>query len=279
MILVNPPQEKPEGFLTGGKNCHDCEDEALLTERPPVDQVLAPEGVSEHPKGDARQLQVEGWRWALGKQALFGILGANLLLSTGLVQAALSEPVDGMAYDDVLDLCWLQDVSILGTRTWDDANAWAAGLTVGGQTGWRLARVSNASPTASLFDCSSGTEQECINRGNELGYMYYYNLTPASDIPPTDFGPDLTGNQGPFLSIPNKIWSGTARSSNIAWFFAPIIGLQSLGAKSNLEYGWAARPGQCPTAQPVPALGVWELGVLGLLLMLLARARLRGFGA
>lgn len=41
-------------------------------------------------------------------------LAAALLLGAGAaqVQAALSEAVDGMVYDDVLDLCWLQDVSV-----------------------------------------------------------------------------------------------------------------------------------------------------------------------
>jgi len=50
-------------------------------------------------------------------RVLSGVLAGSLLLATGAVQAGLSEPVDGMVYDNVLDLCWLQDASASGQLT------------------------------------------------------------------------------------------------------------------------------------------------------------------
>ena len=204
------------------------------------------------------------------RRALGGVLAAGLLLGTGLVQAALSEPVDGMVYDDVLDLCWLQDVGTSGPRNWGDAVAWAEDLVFGGHTDWRLARMSSTSPTQSITFCTSTNEEACRTSGNELGYMFFHNLT--GDFP-------KTGNQGPFTDIPEFIWSGTEFSAVFAWFFVANGGGQLFVDKDLQLFGWAVRPGQCRAApgrpEPIPAVGAWGLGVLGLLLMLLARARLR----
>jgi len=59
----------------------------------------------------------------VGTRALSGVLAGGLLLATGAVQAELSEPVDGMVYDDALDLCWLQHANASGSLSWDDAVA------------------------------------------------------------------------------------------------------------------------------------------------------------
>jgi hypothetical protein len=189
-----------------------------------------------------------------------------------------------MVYDDVLDLCWLQDVSTSGERTWDDAVAWAEGLEFGDYDDWRLARMSDQQSIApqEVVDCAGVTRQDCIDSGNELGYMFYYNLTPPGDTPPTDFGTDLSGDQGPFTGISAGIWSGTENSANSqsAWWFVFVNGDNSPGGKAGGFNAWAVRDGQCRAmpgapAAPIPAVSAWGLGVLGLLLMLLARARLR----
>jgi hypothetical protein len=207
----------------------------------------------------------------VGKRALAGVLAGSLLVASAAVQAALSEPVDGMVYDDVLDLCWLQDASASGELSWDGAVAWAENLEFGGQDDWRLARMSNTSPTTSITTCDDTNEEACRTSGNELGYMFYHNL-------PGSF--PKTGDQGPFINIPTFIWSGTERDELIAWVLAADTGGQNTGSKmGSTSYGWAVRPGQCRAApdgpEPVPAVSAWGLGVLGMLLMVLARARLR----
>ena len=45
--------------------------------------------------------------------------------------AALVDNGGGLIYDDKLNITWAQPDAL---RTWDDANAWAAGLTLGGAT-------------------------------------------------------------------------------------------------------------------------------------------------
>lgn len=41
-------------------------------------------------------------------------------------------------YDTVLDITWAADANINGRVLWDNQVAWAAGLTLGGVSGWRL---------------------------------------------------------------------------------------------------------------------------------------------
>ena len=40
-------------------------------------------------------------------------------------------------YDDQLDITWTQNANIIGLDRWDSQVAWAAGLNIGGVTGWR----------------------------------------------------------------------------------------------------------------------------------------------
>ena len=71
-----------------------------------------------------------------------------LLAGMGLAstaKAALVERLGGQAvYDTDLNITWLADANANHGMTWDQANAWAAGLNVGGVTGWRLPTALNA---------------------------------------------------------------------------------------------------------------------------------------
>ena len=68
---------------------------------------------------------------------------------------------------------------------------------------------------------------------------------------------------------------------NICWVsnFYFDDGGKYIGDAVGLDFGWAVRSAQCRAApagaHPVPAVGVGDLGVLGLLLAEMARARLR----
>ena len=117
------------------------------------------------------------------KSRLLGAVCASIFSFISMSShAALIDNGGGLIYDDKLDITWAQPDTL---RTWDEANTWAAGLTLGGVSGWRLPYISvaaGAGPfTGSPIDCSSATELAC--RDNELGYMFYQNLGGTASSP------------------------------------------------------------------------------------------------
>lgn len=65
--------------------------------------------------------------------------------------------------------------------------------------------MSDTSPTTSITVCNNTNEEACRTSGNELGYMFFHNLTGSFP---------KTGDQGPFTNIPEGLWSGTEYSAN-----------------------------------------------------------------
>ena len=177
--------------------------------------------------------------------------------------AALVDNGGGLIYDDVLDITWSQpDVP----RTWDNANTWASGLTLGGVSDWRLPYISVAEGTGpftgSPVDCNTETEAAC--QDNELGYMFYQNLSGT-------FGQSILTSGDPDLDLfptlqPSIYWPGTDFDSVNAWGFHFFGGFQDFGFKGdgNGVYSWAVHSGDVG-AVPVPA-AVWLFGsaLLGL---------------
>lgn len=141
-------------------------------------------------------------------QSLFLVTLALGLILPLPAQSALIDRGGGLIYDDVLNITWLQDANYAATQyaqsggtlgdadgkmTWDDANAWAFGLSYYDSVrnvvynDWRLSPVAltvdynNPGPTSSpsgpdsgwnvlTYDSSAGTVY------SELAYMYYDNL-------------------------------------------------------------------------------------------------------
>jgi len=177
--------------------------------------------------------------------------------------AALVDNGGGLIYDTVLDITWAQPDAL---RTWDDANAWAAGLTLGGATEWRLPYISvaaGAGPfTGTPVDCSTATELAC--RDNELGYMFYQNLSGT-------LGQSILTSGDPDLALFPSLqsiyyWSGTEFDSSNAWLFDFFGGNQgSVSQDLSYYYSWAVHAGNV-SAVPVPA-AVWLFGsgLMGLL--------------
>jgi hypothetical protein len=66
---------------------------------------------------------------------------AMILGLIGTANATLIDNGGGLIYDTDLNITWY-DNTYTGTQgngaNWDQANAWATGLNVGGVTGWRL---------------------------------------------------------------------------------------------------------------------------------------------
>jgi hypothetical protein len=150
-------------------------------------------------------------------------------------------------------------------RNWDDANTWAAGLTLGGVGDWRLPYISvaaGAGPfTGFPIDCNTATELAC--RDNELGYMFYQNLSGTS-------GQSILTSGDPDLALfptlqSSFYWSGTEYGSGNAWFLLFGGGGYGLDSRFGDHYSWAVHSGNV-SAVPVPA-AVWLFGsgLMGLL--------------
>jgi len=206
------------------------------------------------------------------KRILLALAGAMALGGSGAASAALIDRGGGLIYDTVLDITWTQNANLCADdgvcpTTWDAAVAWADGLVFGGFDDWRLASMSVAGglPTgsaSSVVNCATASEADC--RDNELGYMYYHNLTPAGDTPPTDSLTDLTGNRTTadgsvtINNIQSGYWSGTefAPDPGGAWFFVFFNGIQGDFDKGVGFAAWAVRPGDVLAAVPEPSTGL-----------------------
>ena len=172
---------------------------------------------------------------------LVAICACVVTLITTSTNAALVDNGGGLIYDDVLDITWAQPDT---QRTWDNANTWAAGQTLGGVSGWRLPYISvaaGAGPfTGSPVECSTASEVDC--RDNELGYMFYQNLSGTASSP---LFPTLESG---------GYWSGTEFDSFNAWTFGFSTGGQDNDGENNSGYAWAVRTGDVSaTVVPVPA--------------------------
>ncbi len=93
----------------------------------------------------------------------FGLLAG--LLFAGLANGTLIDRGNGLIYDTVLNITWLQDANPcvtlsncvnpnpgMGFMTWTDANTWASNLVYQGFSDWRLPYISvaaGAGPTTS----------------------------------------------------------------------------------------------------------------------------------
>ena len=178
--------------------------------------------------------------------------------------AALYDRGNGLIYDDVLNITWMQDANYAqtsgydadGEMTWADANTWADQLSYGGFDDWRLASAGNA--PAFGYNVTTG----------ELNHMFYNNLgntennSILGNVSFTDATPG--GGTESFLNVQSDVydfyWYGEelAPYTDLAWAFGTNIGLQGQASKLDIGYSWAVRAGDVSTV-PVPA-AAWLFG-------------------
>ncbi len=174
-------------------------------------------------------------------------------------------------YDTTLNITWLSDTnagagssfddgvsSIDGAFTWGSASAWAASLTTGGVTGWRL-------PATPIFDSNCSIQDPSFTglfgcTGSEMVHLFGVDgisvATPAG-----------------FLSLNGDYnrWSAdgfTESQSQIPFKFAFVFSTGATGISTldgNFEHGaWAVHDGDIGTAAAVPEPGTCALMLAGL---------------
>ncbi len=189
-------------------------------------------------------------------------------------QAILVDRGPDMVYDTVLDITWARNAALGGNNqflTWQDANAWVDGLTLGGFDDWRLPLISASGGTFPIGASASiaigcavggpGSAAELACRDDEMAYMYYYNFqnSVGGALEPGAFDPGNQTARGgeQILNVRSAAyWSGTAYSDTLAWQFNFAFGLQSgyyeMQPKNLSSAAWAVRDGDVLTAVAVP---------------------------
>ena len=72
-------------------------------------------------------------------------------LFSGAIRAELHDRGNGLIYDDVLNITWLQNAKSGSNRKWKEAVEWAANLEFQGYDDWRLPSMSVASVTLTFM--------------------------------------------------------------------------------------------------------------------------------
>ena len=188
-----------------------------------------------------------------------------------VTHAALISRLNGAAvFDTDFNITWLASANTNGLMTWSQANAWAAGLIVGGFSGWRL-------PTTLQPDASCGTQYYGLSygyncTGSEMGHLFYKELggVAGQSISAThnaNYGLFQGSFQNILSNYPGNYWSGTEYPGypTGAPYFNFYSGGQDQNSRGLNMLALAVRPGDV-AAVPVPA-AAWLLGsgLLGLI--------------
>lgn len=198
-----------------------------------------------------------------------------LLVSSFSATAALYDRGNGMIYDDVLDITWLQDANYAqtsgydadGMMAWEDAVSWADQLVYGGFSDWRL-----ASMQLEPGNCQASSDPCVIDdTASELGHMLFNNLGHNFDewtLGNTTFIDGDLGGEVSFLNIQRTYWLAEdyKGSPYEAWafnYYAGVHGydLREASGFASTNSAWAVRAGDVAdvSAVPVPA-AAWLFG-------------------
>ena len=180
---------------------------------------------------------------------------------------ALYDRGNGLIYDNVLGITWLQDINYrytssgVGGKSFHNAKEWTENLNYGGFDDWRLPRV-NAEDLWSINDSNS-----------EIGYMSSINLNNTSTLINLSFIDSTSGETRSFASGAGNLFHllggdhFLSSVNNIQWH--KISGNHIEGYWGNSGYAWAVHDGDIG-ASPVPlpaGIYLFLSGLVGLGLM------------
>ncbi len=202
------------------------------------------------------------------KHFFVGILLFALLFSTS-ASAALFDRGNGMIYDDVHNITWLQNANYSNQlMTWSEANAWAHELTYGGFSDWRLPGIDEPDSEGCIITFSGGKcGYNTDTSFSEFAYMFHEYLGHLSErdengdfigweymdgnklrINSTYTNP-LTGQVIIFENLNNEQFYWLANTGYNAqvkanWRFRTAYGTQTLAnSDTTLGVAWAVRDG------------------------------------
>jgi hypothetical protein len=196
------------------------------------------------------------------------ILTLSVNTSLNVAFAGLIDRGNGMIYDDVQDITWLQDANLAGTTmTWDEAMAWAENLEYGGFDNWRLFSADPYDPGCSQITGSGSYGYGCTE--NELGNLFYqFGLTGWEDI---SYVAVDNAEFKMFTNIQKGYWTSTELDSNKDYAFR--FGFDSSQGNMSKDYdgyfAWAVLDGdvaemQATVSEP-STMAIFGLGLLGLI--------------
>jgi hypothetical protein len=196
------------------------------------------------------------------KALMRALLGMALLLLVS--QPARADLIlrNGLVYDTVQDLTWLQDPLYArsagytpdGRMTIDEASLWAADLVAAGYDDWRL-------PVRFAFTPG----QEYVNRSSEIARL----LAQLGWHWTENRGDYIAGGTGPFVNFPSDYGQFWLANSNGRYWHSTLE-LDVPDPDSTRHRAWAVRDG-APVGVPEPA--TWLLVGLGLVFAGRRRAR------
>lgn len=218
--------------------------------------------------------------------------------------AALINGGDGLVYDNVLDITWMQDAALAasvdfgvtgiqddGTMDWNTGVKWIEAMNQVNYLGFKQWRMPTVEPVnGSFFQYSvsyDGSTDKGFNNysvSNELSHLWYSSLgnigtcttanptgTLASDCIQSPYGTWGLKSTGPFSNLVEwRYWTGVKNTENNsrAFDFDTTGGRTGTGTIDGAFYVWAVIDGDVAglATVPVPAAG-WLLvsGIMGLM--------------
>ena len=203
------------------------------------------------------------------KNIIITVLGLFTFGIAMPTEATLYAPANGMIYDDVLQVYWLENANLADTNTfgvsgiassglmsWDKANEWIAAMNNASYLGfndWRLPTSLNQDGTG---PCSGFTCND-----SEMGHLYFVDNIKY---------PSSGNSSGNFDNVDwHEYWTSTSSStdSTKAWSFSFWTGLQSENFKTLTTFAvLPVRSASSPVPEPSTAL-LFSSGFAGLALL------------
>lgn len=196
---------------------------------------------------------------------------------------ALNDPTAAFFYDTTLNVTWLADMNANGPMNWDQATAWAAALTTGDYSDWRMPNMIDSGTPGCNFsfaggtDCGFNVQTQVDSAYSEWAHLYYVTLGNLAYCPPGDAtcagGPQGgwgLSNTAYFDNMQSEAdyWTDTeyALDASRAWCFNTAGGQSDCAKNADGSfYAVAVRPGDVLAEVPEPhalALALMALGVL-----------------